>query len=918
MQPFRYLPNFYRITVCYRTNIVIKRLLTNRSTLMGDFMKTRAVFTTAMMIFAVSGTANADQVLVDQVSAGDGFSLALTRDGTVASWGDGTRGNSGNDGTYPGTVLQADGGPLRNVVEIFAGRWHGLALKSDGTVWSWGSNLFGQLGDGTMTSRERAVQVVDPSDPTGFLSNVASISGSGYASASLAVKTDGTVWTWGENGYGLLGNGEAHDRSVPGKVMDSNDPTGFLTGIVDASMNQGTGIAVKYDGTVWTWGTNCGPWGVLHSLGRTVADNCAMHTAGQVEGPDGIGFLTGAVDVEGHFLTSFVRMADGSLWGWGISSLGRLGVADQEGGQPGVDRPVQLVTISDIAGVGAGVGHGVALEWDGEAWAWGWGAYGILGDGTGQTRNLPVRILDPSDPSGFLMTAVSIDGSQHHTLAATADGTVLSFGRGPIGNGSTGTWNLVPAESFLEDTDLDQILDGSDNCIETPNPLQIDADGNQIGDACNDHLDQDGDEYEDDSDNCIFTPNPDQADSDRITFTFTKPDHSNPYDYLDCLTPEICLGRESSRPLYNFGSAGVYAIEWARGTCGAVISQFYSGRNGLATAMSSRMNDIVGEDTCMRIVGTGETLDFHWNNWSCCGFGGFSYTRWTTDGIGDLCDNCPIVHNPSQSDVDGDFAGDVCDLCPADPSNTCNVEGCAAEEVPADEGGTVETPDGGLALEIEPGDLREDMTISVTETVFNDPEVDLTLGPNSGLGQALTVYDLRPDGLVFDSPVTLTIIADVTPLNPNQRDRLELYIKEGNTFVALGATCEVVEDPPGTFVATCMAEVSHFSLYALVAPLDGDGDGVPNSFREEFDECPASDLSSTVIVHTCDTRVPNTFSSVGCSISDLVANCASDTLNHGNFVSCVAKVTNALKKNGLLTGNQHAAIQKCSAKANIP
>ena len=135
-----------------------------------------------------------------------------------------------------------------------------------------------------------------------------------------------------------------------------------------------------------------------------------------------------------------------------------------------------------------------------------------------------------------------------------------------------------------------------------------------------------------------------------------------------------------------------------------------------------------------------------------------------------------MVERPRGEEFDDeDGAGDICDVCPADDTDSCDPDGTAAEEVSASDGGTLVTPDGQLELDIDPGDLGTDATISVTETVFTDPEVDLSLGANAGAGQALAFYQLEPDGISFDSPVTLTIAADVSTLNAAQRSRLDIY-----------------------------------------------------------------------------------------------------------------------------------------------
>jgi len=231
------------------------------------------------------------------------------------------------------------------------------------------------------------------------------------------------------------------------------------------------------------------------------------------------------------------------------------------------------------------------------------------------------------------------------------------------------------------------------------------------------------------------------------------------------------------------------------------------------------------------------------------------------DGNNADCDGCSgsFCQDAGQADTDLDGASDLCDICPADAADLCDADGSAAEEISVEEGGTLETPDGALTLEVDPGDVAGDTTLSVTQTVSTDPEVDLTLGPNPGLGQALAVYDLEPDGIVFENPVTLTIIADVSSLNANLRDRLDLYIltdTDGDlvpdTFVSIGAICSVLEEPTGTFTATCTAEVTSFSTFALLAPLDSDGDGVPDLFGELVDSCPSVPTLATTLDYAGD------------------------------------------------------------------
>ncbi|MHC4657616.1 MAG: hypothetical protein ACYS83_00355, partial [Planctomycetota bacterium] len=178
-----------------------------------------------------------------------------------------------------------------------------------------------------------------------------------------------------------------------------------------------------------------------------------------------------------------------------------------------------------------------------------------------------------------------------------------------------------------------------------------------------------------------------------------------------------------------------------------------------------------------------------------------------------------------QSDIDEDGAGDLCDVCPADANEECDPNGSAAAEIDPNEGGTIETPNGDLVIDIDPNDVNEPVTISVTQILPEDPNIDIWIGFNPGTGNAIAVYDLEPNGLVFDEPVTLMITADVTELNEDERELLGVYLWDDilETFVLVEtADCNVVEDPPGTFIKTCTVELDHFSIYAVVLPMEWD------------------------------------------------------------------------------------------------
>jgi alpha-tubulin suppressor-like RCC1 family protein len=180
------------------------------------------------------------------IAGGNGHSLALKSDGTVWAWGRNQFGQLG-DGTTTERTLPVQVSSLTGVTAISGGLFHSLALKSDGTVWAWGRNDFGQLGNGNNSDSNVPVQVSS-------LSGVVAIAGgdSGY---SLALKNDGTVWAWGNNDSGQLGNGNNTASNVPVQVRGPGN-SDFLANITAISAGSGHALALKNDATVWAWGLN--------------------------------------------------------------------------------------------------------------------------------------------------------------------------------------------------------------------------------------------------------------------------------------------------------------------------------------------------------------------------------------------------------------------------------------------------------------------------------------------------------------------------------------------------------------------------------------------------------------------------------------------------------------------------------------
>jgi hypothetical protein len=309
----------------------------------------------------------------------------------------------------------------------------------------------GQLGIGVFEGSPFPVQVRDSNDVTGFLTDVVAIEAGWHH--SLALKSDGTVWTWGRDLQGELGIGTfGSDSPYPVQVKDTNDPSGYLTDVVAVSgggdlltgPTEGAhSLGLKSDGTVWAWGENCN--GQLGNGGYTDSPFPV-----QVVGPDGAGYLTDIVAVaagDGH---SLALKSDGTAWAWGLNTNGQLGIGDFT--QYSSDVPVQVEDPNDLTGyltslaaVDQGYRRSVALKSDGTVWEWG----GSTSNCQGENVSLPVQVADTSDATGFLTAVMAIAGECSHNLALKNNRTVWAWGGSYLGNG-TNVGSCLPVLVWLD------------------------------------------------------------------------------------------------------------------------------------------------------------------------------------------------------------------------------------------------------------------------------------------------------------------------------------------------------------------------------------------------------------------------------------------------------------------------------------
>jgi alpha-tubulin suppressor-like RCC1 family protein len=235
---------------------------------------------------------------VIQVACGVQHSIALQRDSTVWTWGWNDSGQLG-DGSRLDRSLPFQL-PLTQIVMIAAGGDHSMALAADSTVWTWGNNAAGQLGIGNNDDTLVPVQIAG-------LDSVIAIAAGGYF--SLALKSDGTLWAWGENNSGQLGDGTPSPfRNTPGLVLG-------LDNVAQITAGQEFAMAIRTDSTLWTWGAN------NHGqLGDGTTSNRSL--------PFELVSMHPAVKFDAGWYHSLVRKADDSIWAFGQNDFGQLGLGD--------------------------------------------------------------------------------------------------------------------------------------------------------------------------------------------------------------------------------------------------------------------------------------------------------------------------------------------------------------------------------------------------------------------------------------------------------------------------------------------------------------------------------------------------------------------------------------------------------------
>jgi alpha-tubulin suppressor-like RCC1 family protein len=267
-----------------------------------------------------------------QVSGGAVHSLGVRQNGTLWAWGAGTRGQRGSNtdtDVYSPVIVV---GGFTDWREASAGFEHSLGLRTNGTIWAWGSNSSGQLGDETTVSKSSPVSVVG-----GFTDWCGVSAGSNH---SLGIRTNGTIWSWGSNNQGQLGDDTFVSNSSPVSVV------GGFTDWCQVSGGDAHSIGLRTNGTVWTWGGNSS-----FQLGNGIfAQNSPVSV---------VGGITNWCGVSAGGSHNLAVRTDATVWAWGGNNRGQLG----DGTTVSKSSPVSVVgNLSGWNRISAGLSHSIAIR----------------------------------------------------------------------------------------------------------------------------------------------------------------------------------------------------------------------------------------------------------------------------------------------------------------------------------------------------------------------------------------------------------------------------------------------------------------------------------------------------------------------------------------------------------------------------
>ncbi len=365
------------------------------------------IFTLALFLsFAVmAGKINmvrATESVKPQVAAGESHTLYLTVTKSVWAWGQNNFGQLGDGTVFDRTTPhQVERLTALDIVAVDVGKAHSIALTAEGRIWSWGFNGQGQLGIGGTTDKKIPSQVFS-------INKVIAVAAGDYH--TLALREDGTVWAWGSNDFGQLGNGTTTSRHSPSRVL-------ILEDIIAVAAHGSHSLALDEAGTIWSWGDN---------RGGQLGDGIIMVKTPLPLPEIGVG-TEKPVAISAGRLHVLALLQDGTVWTWGGRSL----FQEEEIVGSGIS-PVKVAGLYDVKDISAGSMHNLVVKKDGTLWAWGWNGFGQLGDGTTEERAIPIPVI------GFEQVE-SFSAGASFSIALRGDGSLWAWGRNTFGQLGEGT-----------------------------------------------------------------------------------------------------------------------------------------------------------------------------------------------------------------------------------------------------------------------------------------------------------------------------------------------------------------------------------------------------------------------------------------------------------------------------------------------
>ncbi|MFH1156709.1 MAG: hypothetical protein V1793_23140 [Pseudomonadota bacterium] len=342
------------------------------------------------------------------IEGGKIHTLGLKSDGTVFAWGQNNFGQLGNN-TTTGNRTPISLGSLSDVASIGCGAYASFAVRQDGTLYAWGHNTYGELGDGSTTNH------LEPTLVPGISACKAVSPGEAH---TMALMADGTIKAWGYNNLGQLGNGTTTQSLSPVTVPG-------LTGVEKICAGMNSSFAVKSDGTLWAWGYN-------NEMQLGDGTNTNRLSPFQVPG------ITGVTAISHNYRHTLALKSDGTVWGWGDNSDGQLG----DGTLVSSGSPKQVPGISGASAIAAGKNCSAALV-GGRVWTWGDNSNGQLGNNS--TIDSPVPIMVTA------MDHVAILSNEYNSVKVMKDdGSVWGWGYnvgGILGNNASSSVTSLPVQT---------------------------------------------------------------------------------------------------------------------------------------------------------------------------------------------------------------------------------------------------------------------------------------------------------------------------------------------------------------------------------------------------------------------------------------------------------------------------------------